>query len=410
MPLLSINPIIRSRLDKAPLIEATEQQIRQKFWWMKKPRQRLLFLNDGLIDTQCFPGYCGAFFVLNFERHLAGQLDEEQLDRFVDILLDRIEIPYLKAVHPQADIEGLFSALLRDRRCNSRESHLTDRINRYGRLPSWSRAKKGDPRYPIMDLVLRDGPFAIALGHSPAVVLEQLQQELWKAVLDLDVHPAREQHLFDRYLDHFLIGYPDLWPKVGASAARFLGAPMIKQFAGDGLSSDKSVVNGNAGHPLIRKGGERYSQDMAALFLDYLQALDPTVLDAKHLLLDGSRSQAWLDRCQSLEDGLDVLSELCHYGVPHPALKKIKQVAIRLPGEGQKGLVQQYLDHGSSMTERLTQAIFQARPELYDWAFEQCHGYAAVARLAKIKGLTGEQIGKLEPSVKRRLLEVDLGV
>lgn len=62
------------------------------------------------------------------------------------------------------------------------------------------------------------------------------------------------------------------------------------------------------------------------------------------------------------------------------------------------------------MTERLTQAIFQARPELYDWAFEQCHGYTVVARLAKIKRLTGEQIGRLEPSVKRRLLEVELEV
>lgn len=85
-------------------------------------------------------------------------------------------------------------------------------------------------------------------------------------------------------------------------------------------------------------------------------------------------------------------------------------MVTRLPDEGQKGLVQQYLDHGSNMTERLTQAIFQARPELYDWAFEQCHGYTAVARLAKIKRLTGEQIGRLEPSVKRRLLEVELEV
>ena len=65
MALLSINPKIRAKLDQAPLIEATEQQIKQKFWWMKNPRQQLLFLHNGLINTMCFPGYYGAFFVLN---------------------------------------------------------------------------------------------------------------------------------------------------------------------------------------------------------------------------------------------------------------------------------------------------------------------------------------------------------
>ena len=134
------------------------------------------------------------------------------------------------------------------------------------------------------------------------------------------------------------------------------------------------------------------------------------MLDARHLLLDGSRSQAWLDRCPNLEDGLDVLSRLCHYGVTHPALKRIKSVASRLPEDGQKGLVRQYLDHGSNITERLTQAIFQAKPEMQDWAVEQCRGYAAVARLAKIRRLTGEQIGRLAPGMRHRLPEGELGV
>ncbi len=169
-------------------------------------------------------------------------------------------------------------------------------------------------------------------------------------------------------------------------------------------------MNGKAGTPLIGKGGERYKPELSGFVLDYLQALDPSVLDARHLLLDGSRSQAWIDRCPNLENGLDVLSRLCHYGVTHPALKRIKSVASRLPEDGQKGLVRQYLDHGSAVTERLTQAILQAKPEPYDWAFDQCSGYAAVARLAKIRRLTGEQIGRLEPSVKRRLLEGDLWV
>lgn len=410
MALLPISPKIRAKLDQAPLIEATEQQIKQKFWWMKHPRQQLLFLQDGLINTMCFPGYYGAFFILNYERYLDGQLDEEQLDRFVCILLDNLQLPYLKAVHPQSDIEGVFTALLRDRRCNTRSSRLYDKINRYGRLPSWRRARKGNPRYPIHDLVLRNGPFAIALGHSPEVVLEQLQQELWKAVFALDVHPSREQPLFDRYLDNFLICYPELWPALGADASRFLGSPLLKQFAGEGVSADKSVVNGKAGIPLIGKGGERYKQELSGFVLDYLQTLDPSVLDARRLLLDGSRSQAWIDRCPNLEDGIDMLSRLCHYGVTHPALKRIKSVASRLPEDGQKGLVRQYLDHGSAATERLTQAILQAKPELYDWAFDQCSGYAAIARLAKIRRLTGEQIGRLEPSVRRRLLEGDLGV
>lgn len=408
MTQLPINPTIRAKLDKAPLVEATEHEIKMKVC-LEKPRNRMLFLRDGLIDTQCFPSFYGAFFVLNLERHMAGDLDEEQLDHFVSILLDNAQIPYLKAVHPQADIEGHFTALLRDRRRNSRSSYLQGRLDQYGRLPSWRRARKGDPRYPIHDLVMRDATFSIALGHSPEVVLEQLQQELWKAVLALDVHLSREQPIFDRFLDNFLIGHPDLWHLVGADASRFLGSLLLKQLAGEGVSADKSVINGKSGRSLIRSGGERIEQELSGFILDYLSAIDPSVLDAKHLLLDGSRSQAWLDRCPNLESRLDLLSQLCHYGVPHPALKRIKQVATRLPDEGQKGLVRQYLEHGSAATERLTQAIFQARPELHEWAFEQCSGYAAIARLAKIKRLSGEQIGRLEPSVKRQLLEEDIG-
>ncbi len=409
MTQLSINPLIRARLDKAPMVEATEHEIKMKVW-IEKPRNRMLFLRDGLIDTQCFPAFYGAFFVLNLERHLAGDLDEDQLDRFVGILLDNVQIPYLKAVHPQADIEGHFTALLRDRRKNSRSSYLQGRLDQYGRLPSWRRVRRGDPRYPIMDLVMRDATFSIALGHSPEVVLEQLQRELWKAVLALDVHPALKQPIFDRFLDNFLIGHPDLWQLVGADASRFLGSPLLKQLPGEGPSADKSVINGRSGRSLVRSGGERIEQELSGFILDYLSAIDPTVLDAKHLLRDGTRSHAWLDRCHNLEDGLNELSLLCHYGVPHPALKRIKSVATRLPDEGQKGLVRQYLDHGSAVTERLTQALFQARPELHEWAFEQCSGYPAVSRLAKIKRLTGEQVGRLESSVKRRLLERDFGV
>lgn len=77
--------------------------------------------------------------------------------------------------------------------------------------------------------------FSIALGHKPAVVLEQLQRELWKAVCALDMHLSREELIFDRYLDNFLIGYQDLWPIVGSDASRFLGSPMIKQLAGEGF-------------------------------------------------------------------------------------------------------------------------------------------------------------------------------
>lgn len=95
MTQLPINPLIRSKLDKAPLIEATEHEIKMKVWF-EKPRNRMLFLRDGLIDTQCFPAFYGAFFVLNLERQLAGDLDEEQLDHFVSILLDNVQIPYLK--------------------------------------------------------------------------------------------------------------------------------------------------------------------------------------------------------------------------------------------------------------------------------------------------------------------------
>ncbi len=413
MTKLPINTKVRAILDSTPLIEATEEQIRKKFWWMKNPRQKLLFMDDGLINTMCFPGYYGAFFILNHERYREGLLRDYQVDRFIQILFDMIEMPYLKAVHPEANIEGVFAALLRDRRQSGHDGYLNlnERIDAYGSsLPTWKRAQKGDKRTPIMDLVLRDAPFAIALGQSPVAVLEHLQKEIWKAVLDLDVHSAREQHLVDRYLDHFLIGYPELWPLVNAEASRFLGAPMIKQFPSGKLSANKSVVNGKSGKPLVRKGGDHHEQELTGFVLDYLQGFDPTVLDAKHLLLDGSRSQAWLDRCPNLETGLSMLSKLSFFGISHPALKRISQAAVRLTDEGQKGLIRQYLDHGSDLTEKMTKAIFQARPELQDWAFEQCQSYAAVMHLAKIKPLTSEQIGRLEPGIKRRLLEGDMGI
>lgn len=412
MTKLPINTKVRAILDSTPLIEASEEQIREKLSWMKSPRQRLLFLQDGLINTMCFPSYYGAFFILNLERHFDGEMNEEQLDRFVDILLDKIEIPYLKAVHPKADIEGHFSALLRDRHRDSRESYLVDRINEHDCLPDWKAASRLsiDPRTAIMHMVTKAAPIAIALGRNPAEVFESLDRELGKATDALYPQPDISRYSHDRYLDHFLIGYPELWHLAGADASRFLGAPMIKQLPSGRLVADKPVVNAKAGNPLIRKGGDHLNRGLSGFILDYLQGFDPSMLDAQNLLLDGSRSAAWMDRCPNLEEGLGLLSKLSFFGIAHPALNRIKGVATRLPDEGQKGLIQQYLEHGSTDTERLTQAIFRARPELYDWALEQCHGYSAVRRLAKIKPLTSGQISKLDPKIKRQLLEGDLGV
>lgn len=410
MTKLSINGKVRATLDRAPLIEITDRQINEADW-RRPSRDRVLLLHDGLIYTHCFPSYYGAFFVLNYERYLEGLLDDEQLDRFVSILLDQIEIPYLKAVHPEADIEGVFTDLLSDRRHKSRESGLLDRINRYGRLPSWSRAsKRRSSHFAIMELVLRSAPISIALGHSPVDVLKQLQQELGKAIEEHGVHPALKRPMLDRHLDHFLIGYPELWPTTSVNATRFLGEPMVGRFSDCECYADKPVINGSAGMPLVRRGGDINTQELAGFILTYLYSLDPTVLDAEHLIRDGSRSKAWLDRCSNLEDGLGVLSMLCHCGVTHPALKRIKHVATKLSDDGQKGVVRQYLEQGSRLTEKLTQTIFQAKPELYEWAFEQRKGYASVARLAKIKGLTSEQLGRLEPGIKRRLLEDDMGI
>lgn len=408
---LPINPKIRTRLNCAPLIEADERKIKNSIW-MKKPGQRLLFLQEGLVNTMCFPSFYGAFFVLNYERHLDGLLDYEQLDRFVDILYDKVEIPYLKAVHPQLDIDAMVAGLLRERRCNTQQGHLLDRINMHGRLPSWKKMRqvRSDPRAAILVMVIQRAPLAIAMGHSKEVVLEHLIQELEKAVAELDVHPALKRPLRDRFLDHFLIGYPELWSLVGAHASRFLGEPMIKNYIGHGFSADRAVVTGKAGKPLIRIGGQHYSQEMAVLFLDYLQTLDPSVLDAQHLLLDGSRSHAWLERGSNLESRIDILEQLTKYGIVHPALKRIEGLAGRLSEEGQQSVITEYLRRGSRVTEKLARAIIGIQPELHDWALGNCSGYASVLRLAQIRALSAEQIGDLPNGIKRKLLEVDLGV
>lgn len=407
---LSINPKIRAKLDKAPLIKIIDREIEQGDWF-KPARDRVLLLHDGLIYDYGFPPYYGAFFVLNYERYRQGFLDEEQLDRFVTILLDRIEIPYLKAVHPQADIDGLFMALLYERRRNSRNSHLLDKINHFDRLPCWRRASKDRSHsFAVKEFVLRSAPFSIALGQSPVAVLEQLRQELGKDIDGHCVPPALKRPMLDRYLDHFLIGYPDLWPVIGANATRFLGEPMLGRLPSGQHCADTSVVNGNAGKPLISRSSSHYDQELAHFILDYLSNFDPMVIDARHLLRDGSRSRVWLDRCPNLEAGLGTLSMLCHYGITHPALKRINQVAVCLSEEGQKGLVRKYLDQGSAISERMTQDIIKAKPELYDWAFEQYRCNVAVLRLAKIRSFTNDQLSKLEPAIKRRLLERDLGV
>lgn len=393
------------------MIEADERKIKNSIW-MKKPGQQLLFLQEGLINTVCFPSFFGAFFVLNYERHMNGLLDYEQLDRFVDILLDKVEIPYLKAVHPLLDIDAMVAGLLRERRCNTQQGHLLDRINMHGRLPSWKKMRqvRGDPRAAILVMVTQRAPLAVAMGYSKEVVLEHLIQELEKAVAELDVHPALKRPLRERYLDHFLIGYPELWCLVGANASRFLGEPMIKNYIGDGFSADRAVVAGKAGKPLIRKGGQHYSQEMAVLFLDYLQTLDPSVLDAQHLLLDGSRSHAWLERCSNLESGLDILERLMIYGIAHPALKRIEGLGRALSDEGRQSVIKEYLRRGSRVTEKLARAIIEIQPDLHDWALGQCSSYFAVSRLAQIRVLSSEQIGDLPNGIKRKLLEADFGV
>ena len=407
---LHINPKIRTRIDSAPLIEADERKIKNSIW-MKKPGQRLLFLQEGLVNTICFPSFYGAFFVLNYERHMAGLLDCEQLDRFVEILLEKVEIPYLKAVHPQLDIDVLVAGLLRERRCNTQQCHLLDKINMHGRLPSWKKVRQvgSDPRTAILSMVTQRAPLAIAMGHSKEVVLEHLIQELEKAVLQLDVPPALKRPLRDRYLDHFLIGYPELWHLVGTDGSRFLGEPMIKNHIGGGFSADRAVVSGKSGKPLIRKGGHRYSQEMAAFFLDYLQKLDPSVLDAQHLLLDGSRSHAWLERCLNLESRIDILERLTNYGIAHPALKRIEGLAGKLSEEGRQSVITEYLRRGSRVTEKLARDIIEIQPELHNWALGYCSSYVAVSRLAQIRVLSAEQIGDLPNSIKRKLLEADLG-
>lgn len=118
---------------------------------------------------------------------------------------------------------------------------------------------------------MRDATFSIALGHSPEKVFEQLQQELGKAVADLDVHPALKRPLFDRFLDNFLIGYPELWLVVDADVSRFLGSLMIKNYVGDGFSADKSVINGKSGRSLVRSGGDPCSPRLCGRHLSHPQ-------------------------------------------------------------------------------------------------------------------------------------------
>ncbi|MCY1304718.1 hypothetical protein D9M70_544820 [compost metagenome] len=143
--------------------------------------------------------------------------------------------------------------------------------------------------------------------------------------------------------------------------------------------------------------------------LDYLVNIDPDVLDARHLLREGTRSAVWLDRCSNLEQGMTILERLLSYGVVHPALERIEGVVAKLSEAGKRAALACYA-RGGDLPAEMAQSIVDTVPEVYDQVLDQLKKFPAIQRLADLKFPSDEQLLKLSPKNKRLLLEGDLGI
>ena len=435
---LPINPHIREAIENelangTPLIEKDTFDPR-----VNNRHESLIPLVDGLYKD-LFRFEAGAGFVLNYERFREGLLTDDQADKFLIDTLKHLRVAHLKVIHPQLDIDGMIMHLVRERFEKTSCEELKDLC-----------IQKRDPEalhprnthiFEMLKGVLvthatKIAPMAIALGQSKDLVLKHLKSVIDESLTALDITPERCPHIRMGFLHHFLIAYPELWGQENVEPYHFLGEPMIHMASGRGMCVDKEVAWGEAGKSLIRNPGRQIPLGLTGFTLDYLAEIDPGVLDAKHLLREGTRSAVWLDRCHNLESGLPILERLLAYGVVHPALWRI-DVVSKLSEEGKRSALLCYangIEHPAldcidgvepmmmseagkrvAMLEktipvRIAQAIVEIAPDAYDWAFSMAKKFSEVQRLADLKWPSNEQLLKLSPKNKRLLLEGDLGI
>lgn len=379
--------------------EAMEQFIRQKD-------------ENGFYKYSLFHALDGSDFLLDYQLFSEGKLTDDQADQLLWATLRRQHITHMRVVHPQLDIEAMVMHLARERCEKTSDQALkafcADQREHQPLRPVEAQAfdrLKGTLVMQATQIV----PLAIALGQPKDVALKHLVKTIDESLNALEFTADRYPHTRTGFLHHFLIAYPELWRHTNTEPYHFLGEPMIHMMPGGGMRPDRAVIDGPAGKSLIRSSSG-IPPELIFFTLDYLVGIDSDVLDAKHLLREGTRSDVWLDRCPNLEEGLLIIERLLACGVVHPAIERIEGVAAKLSEVGKRAALLCYAKGSDAISIELALAIVEASPESYDQVFVQVKKFPSLQRLTNLKWPSDEQLLKLSPKTKRLLLEGDLGI
>ena len=425
---LPINPKVRQVIEKE-MVSPTPVIVKPMFGGGLEDCDTKLPVIDGLYDDRSFDRHVGAAFILNYQLFSDGLLTEDQADKFLHDTLLGLRVTHLKVIHPKLDVDGMIRRLANDRFEKTRDQKLKDLLAR--KLdPLWQPAGEGASgselarqrvfssfdllkRY-LIEMATQDFPMAVALGMPKDAALKHLSDLISDSLNALEITDERCPHIRTGFLHHFLIAYPDLWNKANTEPYHFLGELMVHMAPGRGMAADKAVVDSQAGKSLIRQPGNAIPRDLMEYTLDYLAGIDPDVLDAKHLLREGTRSEAWLDRCPNLEQGLPTLERLLSYGVWHPALERLDSsggaVWGALSEEGRRDAILCYAKEPGIVPRPIAKCIVDTDPHAYDQVLDQLKKFPSIQRLTDLKWPSDEQMLKLSPKNKRLLLEGDLGI
>lgn len=379
--------------------EAMEQFIRQKD-------------ENGLYNYSLFHALDGSDFLLDYQLFSEGKLTDDQADQLLRETLRRQYIAHMRVVHPQLDIEAMVMHLVRERCQKTSDQALKAfcaRQREFQPLPPAELQVFHRLESTLELHASRTVPMAIALGQPKDVALKHLVKTIDESLNALKFTADRYPHIRTGFLHHFLIAYPELWHQTNTEPYHFLGEPMIYMMPGGCMRPDRAVIEGPAGKSIIRSSGE-IPLELIFFTLDYLVGIDSDVLDAKHLLREGTRSEVWLDRCPNLEEGLPIIERLLACGVVHPAIERIEGVAEKLSEVGKRAALRCYVKGSDAISCELAQAIVEASPETYDQVFAQVKQFPSIKRLTNLKWPSDEQLLKLSPKTKRLLLEGDLGI
>ncbi len=424
---LPINPKVRKAIEKE-LDSPTPVIVKPLMGGGREDFDTKLPVINGFYDDRAFDRHVGAAFILNYQLFEQGLLTDEQADKLLHDALLGLRAAHLKVIHPKLDVDGMIRRLANDRFEKTRDQKLKDLLAR--KLdPLWQPAGEGTNgselarqrvfssfdllKSYLVEMATQDFPMAVALGMSKDAALKHLSELISDSLNALEITDERCPHIRAGFLHHFLIAYPDLWNQTNTEPYHFLGELMVHMMPGNGMAADKAVVDGQAGKSLIRHPGG-IPLELIEFTLDYLVSIDPDVLDARHLLREGTRSAVWLDRCPNLEQGLPTLERLLSYGVWHPALERLDSsggaVWGALSEAGRRDAILCYAKEPGIVPRPIAKCIVDTDPHAYDQALDQLKKFPSIQRLTDLKWPSDEQMLKLSPKNKRLLLEGDLGI